>query len=150
MNMTQYLGRPVTELLEAAPFKDWPVERSVERDLEEPIVEYIFEKNGVELRCDANEAVKAIFLFSRDYGGCAQSLSEIPFSLTRKGVLAHFGRPTRSGERLSDAVLGEYGPWDRFERPGAVVIHVEYRADADEIDKITLLCAEDGERPAPG
>ncbi len=138
MILTEYLGNQVSRILESDPFKHWPVATYTEDNLDEEILHYIFSDHGLELRCDAYCSVCAIFIFSQEYGGFDESLFEIPFSLKREQVLEHFGEPSKTGERFSDPILGEYGAWDRFRRPG-IAIHVEYRADADEISKITLM-----------
>ena len=138
MRMEGYLGKDVTELLNSIPFKDWVVERSVTDDLDERVVHYVFDGNGLELRCDGRERVSAIFLHASDCGGFDESLAEIPFALSRHDVLARFGVAEKSGERISDPILGECGAWDRFVLPNCV-IHCEYKTDVDEINKITLI-----------
>ena len=138
MRLPDYLGSPVSLMLASPPFMGWRVERSIEEELAR--IHYVFAGNGLAVSCDNNETVKTIFLCSDEYGGFDESLFEIPFSLTRDQVLSHFdAAPSRSGEKDTDPVLGEYGAWDRFSRPG-VEIHVEYRPDADEICQITLMC----------
>jgi hypothetical protein len=138
MMFSEYLGNHVSRMLGKAPFKDWPVERSFEDCLEEPITHYVFKKHGLELRCDSEDNISAIFLSADDHGGFDEALFEIPFSSSRAQVQEHFGRPSKSGGKLSDPVLGEYGAWDRFTRKGNV-IHIEYRPDSDRIRKITLI-----------
>lgn len=138
MRMSEYLNRHVSCILESEPFKKWPVERSAEDDLEDRILHYVFNTNGLELHCDSNDIICAIFLHSEDYNGFDESLLEIPFSLKREQVLEHFGTPSKSGIQIVDSILEECGAWDRFVRPG-LVVHVEYRVDTDEINKITLI-----------
>lgn len=143
MQLTNYLARPVSELLGTFPFNTWHASRTIEDDLDEPIVEYIFEDHGMELRCDGNENLRAVFLFSKSYGGFDDSTLELRFSMTRKAVLMQLGAPAMSGKPMIDPILGDYGAWDRFEQPNDVVIHIEYCTNADQIEKITLMCAED-------
>lgn len=136
--MLKYIGSHVSRILESEPFNNWPVERTVEEDLDEARIDYIFDGHGMSVICDDDENVTTVFLFADEYGGFCEPLFEVPLSFGRKEVLAHFGTPAKSGEARSDPILGEYGSWDRFSRPG-LAIHVEYRPDADAISKITLM-----------
>ena len=138
MKMDEYLGRDVTDFLNTAPFKDWPVEKSVENELGERIVHYIFDGNGLELRCDGRENISTIFLYFSEYGGFDESLAGIPFNLRRNQVLDRFGPAQKSGEKFSDPILGDCGAWDRFSLSNCV-IHFEYKTDADAISKITFI-----------
>lgn len=128
-------------MLAAPPFRFWAFEESHEHDLDEPITHYVFPRHGLELRCDSYGNVSTIFLYSDELNGFDEKLLGIPFSLTRKEVLERFGAPTKSGGRVRDQILGDYGAWDRFARSGRA-IHIEYRADADSIKKITLIRAD--------
>lgn len=139
--MTEYLGMLSATLLKSGPFNNWPVDRTVVEDLDEPRIHYLFEGNGLEVSCDVDERISTLFLFSEDHGGFDESLFEIPFSLTRDQVRDHFGSPSKSGEGRKHPILGEYGAWDRFRRPG-MTIHVEYHPSADRISKITLMRAD--------
>ena len=136
--IANYLGSPASTMLEATPFKRWPVEKSFEDDLDAPIIHYVFPEHGLELRCDGDDRVSAIFLYSDEFNGFDESLLDAPFSSSRKKVIQLFGSPYKSGGKTDDPILGEYGPWDRFAGLG-YMIHVEYRADADRIKKITLM-----------
>ena len=139
--IANYLGSPASTMLEDAPFKLWPVEKSFEDDLEKPIFHYIFPQNGLELRCDGDDRVSTIFLYSDEFNGFDESLLDAPFSSNHKKVIELLGAPSRSGGKISDPILGECGAWDRFARLGHT-IHVEYSADADRIKKITLIRAD--------
>src|SRR6266404_2189171 len=139
--LANYLGRPASVMLAASPFKLWPVEKSFEDELEQPIIHYVFPQHGLELRCDRDDNLSTIFLYSDEFNGFDESILEAPFSLTRQQVMERLGSPSKSGGKMSDPILGEYGAWDRFVRPGHT-IHVEYRADADRIKKITLIRAD--------
>lgn len=138
MNIEKYLGEHVSKMRQGLPFKNWVVERSLEECLEEPIIHYVFQGRGVELRCDQDDKISAIFLLTDEHNDFGEHLFEIPFSLNRAAVLEHFGKPSNSGDKVSDPVLGEYGAWDRFSRPGHA-IHVEYWNNADRIKGITLI-----------
>jgi len=133
--LANYLGKPASSMLEASPFKLWPVEKSFEKDLPKLIIHYVFPQQGLELRCDRHDNVSSIFLYSN---GFDENLLDAPFSSSRKQVIEFLGTPSKSGEKITDPILGEYGPWDRFARLGHT-IHVEYRADADRIKMITLM-----------
>jgi hypothetical protein len=136
--IANYLGSPASTMLGDAPFKLWPVEKSFEDDLEEPIIHYVFPQHGLELRCDRDDRVSVIFLFSDKFNGFDESLLDVPFSSNRKKVIELFGAPSKSGGKTSSPILGEYGPWDRFASVGHT-IHFQYRADADRIKMITLM-----------
>jgi len=135
--MSQFLGGPASSLLKAAPFTDWPVERSVDDDADPPLVGYIFEGCGLQLNCDReDESVRSVFLEAEQHAGTL--LSEVPFTSSREQVLSRFGTPSKSGERVSDPILGDFGPWDRFQGPDYTV-HVQYRVESDGVEKITLM-----------
>ena len=139
--MVKYLGSPVSTMLEDAPFRLWPFEKSFEDDLEEPSVHYVFSQHGLELTCDRDDRISVIFLYSDKFNGFDESLLDAPFSSNREKVLELFGAPSKSGGKISDPILGEYGAWDRFAKLGHS-IHVEYRPDPDRIKRITLMRAD--------
>lgn len=138
MSISIFLGQNIAGLLKESPYKTWPVERSYEDDLEEPIIHYVFPENGLELRCDRNDRISVIFLYFDKYRGFDESLFDVPFSWNRAQVQAHFGTPEKTGEKRHDPVLGECGSWDRFRRP-EFTIRFEYRVDDGHINKITLM-----------
>jgi hypothetical protein len=138
-SLANYLGRPVYTMLEDAPFKNWPVQKSFDEDSHaEPAFGYVFPHHGRSLRCDSDGMIGVIFLYSDLYNGLDETLLDAPFSSNRQQVIARLGQPSKSGGPRTDPVLGEYGPWDRFARPGHTT-HVEYRADSDRIRMITLM-----------
>jgi hypothetical protein len=132
--LAHFLGAPVNELLAAPPFSAWNATRSIEEDLPKREIWYEFEGHGVDVICDENERIRTIFL----HRGDGEVLSEISFSSDRRKVLERFGPPTQSGATVRIPVLGERGAWDRFTLPSAS-LHVQYRADRDEIDMVTLM-----------
>lgn len=134
MNVGNYLGRHVSELLAVPPFAQWEVARSTEEDLPKKEVWYEFEGHGVEVICDEDERIRSIFL----HRGDGEALADLAFTSGREKVVAHFGPPARSGKAVKLPVLGDRGAWDRFVAP-AWVIHVQYRLDRDEIDMVTLM-----------
>jgi len=138
MKISDFLGKHVSIMLGTEPFNGWPVERSTEADLEEPIIQYVFRGHAMALRCDRDDKISVIFLRADKQNKFDENIFELPFAWTRKQVLDHYGTPSKSGERVRDPILGEYGAWDRFSRP-SYAVHVEYRVDRDEIKRITLM-----------
>jgi hypothetical protein len=137
MRLAKFLGQNASCLLEAEPFKNWPVRRTVDDDSDPPEVLCSFVDCGLRFNCDRHdERVNSLFLEAETHAGTV--LSEVPFHLSRDEVLARFGSPSKSGEGFSDPVLGDYGPWDRFQGP-AYTMHVQYKADSDSIKMITLM-----------
>lgn len=135
--LTDYLGACASNMLRDEPFSNWRFERSIENDLEEPIVQYVFPEHSMDLRCDGDEKIDVIFLSEERQGPQDGNLFEVPFTWSRDQVLSHFGPPAKSGPKVTDPILGNYGEWDRFVRQGYTV-HFEYRTDRDEIRQITL------------
>jgi hypothetical protein len=139
--LSNYLGREASALLADPPFKNWIFEKSVETDLEKPRIDYVFAQDGMDFVCDGEERVRSIFLYADESRCFKEGVLDFPFTSSREEVIARLGSPSKSGGRISDPILGEYGAWDRFARLG-YVIHVEYRLDADVIKKITLMRAD--------
>lgn len=137
-NISDYLGLHASIMLNDEPFKGWLFERSVEEELDPPIVHYIFPARGVELRCDDDEKVSVIFLQFDEMERFDTGLDGLPFSWTRKQVMDRFGTPSKSGEKSSHPILGLYGAWDRFAMPN-YTIRFEYNMDSVGVRKITLM-----------
>jgi hypothetical protein len=137
IELAKYLNREVSCLLNAEPFCDWQVTRTVYDDSDPPLVGYVFNSRGVQLNCDREgEKVRSLFF---EKGGYAESLSsDISFSLRRQEVRSQLGPPSKSGDKFSHAVLGDFGPWDRFELTN-FVLHIEYGLEDDGIEKVTLM-----------
>jgi len=125
-------------MLRDAPFKDWVFERSLEKDLDPPIIHYVFPRHGLELRCDDDEKICVIFLYSNESDLFDDVLIEPHFSWSRQQVVEYFGSPSKSGGRSNHPILGDYGAWDRFSMPGYTV-RFEYEMDSDHIQKITFM-----------
>lgn len=134
----KYLGQPVSTLLEAPPFNHWPIKRSIENDLPEQIIHYVFPKHGLELQSDRGDKISLVMLFADELKGFDESLLDVPFYFSRQQVRERFGLPSKSHEGFTDPILGIFGPWDRFSRSG-YTIHFEFTVDADRIRKITLM-----------
>lgn len=136
--MREFLGQHVSKVFQSEPFKHWSVKKTVEDELDEPRTYYAFSGKGLELRCDRDDIVTVIFMYSEDHGGFEEYLFELPFSLKREQVLERLGTPSQQGEKFNDSILGECGAWDRFSQSDST-IHFEYKVDVDEINKITLM-----------
>lgn len=139
--LSNYLGREASTLLADPPFKNWTFEKSFETDLEKPLIDYVFAQDGMDFVCDGEDRVNSIFLYADESRYFKIGVQDLPFSLSRTDVISSLGSPSKSGSRISDPILGEYGAWDRFARSG-YVIHLEYNIDADAIKKITLMRAD--------
>lgn len=139
--LADYLGREASILLADPPFKDWTFEKSFENDLEKPLIDYVFAQDGMDFVCDGEDKVNCIFLYSDESRCFKDGVQDLPWTASRQEVIARLGTPSKSGGRISDLILGEYGEWDRFTRSG-YSIHVEYRLDAAAIRRITLMRAD--------
>lgn len=139
--LNTYLNLSARVLLNELPFKTWLVEKSIDSDLDIPIIQYVFPANGMELRCDIDDTINTIFLYFEEFGGFDDGLSELSFSLGRQEVSLLLGTPSKCGAGVIDPVLGHYGPWDRFAKKDHS-IHVEYAIHSDKIKKITLMRAD--------
>lgn len=137
-SLSQYLGKPAGALLDSSPFYLWPYERSVEEYLQHQPVDYVFSEHGLSLACDSDEKINSIFVETSSFD---ESLSDMRFSLCRHEVIALFGAASKSGKPMIDPILGEYGVWDRYDRPDHS-IHVEYYPHEDRIKQITLMRAD--------
>lgn len=136
--IASYLGKDASALLAELPFKSWTYERMIENDLEKPLIDYVFVQDGMDFVCDEEDKVSSIFLYSDESRCFKEGVQDLPLTSSRREVIDRLGSPSKSGGRISDPILGEYGSWDRFTRLG-YVIHVEYRLNADVINKITLM-----------
>lgn len=135
--MAKFLGLNVNSFLDVQPFENWPVERSVDDDSDPPEVRFVFPDCGLALICDReDERINTIFLEAEKYAGTV--LSEVSFHLGRDEVHERFGSPSKRGNAMSDPILGEYGPWDRFDGPNYTV-HIQFNVDSDSIKMITLM-----------
>jgi hypothetical protein len=128
--VAQYLQMDIDEVLKLEPFSRWRVIRSVFDER----VHYEFESGGVGFICDEVRRIKTIFI----YRGADETLTGIPFSLSRRDVRAKYGPPAKSGPASKSPRLGESGPWDRFSLATAT-LHIQYMLDRDEIELITLM-----------
>jgi hypothetical protein len=140
MTLTEYLGQPISAILSTTPFSTWAMEREVSDDSDECIVRYLFPDHSMEVRCDQNDRVLTIFLDAEHKSFADDRLCEVGREWTRAQVLTHFGRPDKSGPRVSHSVLGSYGEWDRFAFHG-YAIHIEYALMGPGVRRITMMAS---------
>jgi len=139
MEIADYLGKNISELLIIKPYINWEFEYFIDEDILEPEVNYIFNGHGLIVNCDIQGCIRTFFLYLDDYGGAEQSLTEIQFSFTREQVLKYFRiAPDKSGDGFVDPILGEYGGHDRFHFSNRFV-HIEYKPKKNEIKMITFM-----------
>ncbi|CAN7510505.1 hypothetical protein [Mesorhizobium sp. LjRoot246] len=138
MRFLDYLGRPAAQLLTLAPFNIWQFKRTVDNDLPDNKVNYVADRYDFSFACDSHETISTIFIGSDHFG---QFLGGISFSHDRGELQGFLGAPSKSGKPYSDPILGEYGPWDRYD-DGRQSIHIEYEPRADRIRRITLMRAD--------
>jgi hypothetical protein len=139
--LSKYLGEQASALLGDLPFINWVFERSVETDLDAVLTDYVFHQDGMDFVCDEEGRVNSIFLYADETRYFKEGVQDLPFASSREDVIARLGSPSKSGGRVTDPILGEYGAWDQFSLPG-YVIHVEYRLGVDVINKVTLMRAD--------
>ena len=129
------LGKSATDVLPTAPFCNWSFERSVDENLDEPLVYFEFADQGIDFTCRDVERISTIFFRAT---GEAAKVFELPTSLTRDEIRDQFGTPSASGEGMVDPVLGTYGPYDRYDYP-EYSAHFEFFRDQDKIKLITFM-----------
>lgn len=136
MMLAKYLNKHISKLLEIDPIKNWPVDRELIEYDDPPRIGYTFEGSGLQVSCDMGERIQSIFLELEMHDKFL--LSEVQFTQNRTQIIKRFGTPSKSGEGISDAILGEFGPWDRFQN-SEYTLHVQYTILSDGIEKITLM-----------
>lgn len=137
-DISKFLGGKVSLLLSEDPFSKWDYKKYVENDLDEPIVTYEFQREGLELRCNRNEEIKVIFLPSIAFVEAHRLLPQISGASTRQDLMNRFGEPEKIGNATVHPILGEIRPWDRFWF-GEHKLHVQYLQDGSHIERITLI-----------
>ena len=139
--LARHLGSSASNLLADARLKNWNFDREIETELADVRIYYTFPKNGFAFYCDEADEIAAIFLYSDEYEGFEGGLLDLPFSSTRQEVIKRLGSASKSGAPISDPILGDSGPWDRFAKSG-YSIHIWYGANSDSIRLITLMRAD--------
>jgi len=136
--LASYLGKPANDLLATPPFSGWNWQKSIEEDLDKPVIDYVFPQDGIDFVCDEAESISTIFAYNESSRRFREGLDDLPFALTRQQVIDRIGRPSKSGEPMNDSILGMFGAWDRFENT-RYTLHVEYHLDSKSIKKITIM-----------
>ncbi|EAS64857.1 hypothetical protein L4D04_21515 [Photobacterium angustum] len=139
--IASYLGKNSSAILSEHPFKNWKYEKSTENDLENTQFDYVFPDDGMDFVTDEQDKVSSIYLYFDGYRNFGEDLKDLELNSRRNEVIVLFGSPSKSGDAISDSVLGEYGAWDRFSRAG-FAIHIEYRVGSETINKVTLMRAD--------
>lgn len=137
MRFLDYLGRPAADLITLAPFNTWQFDRELDADIPGNTLDYVADHAGFSFACD-DHGITTIFVESDEF---AQFLGGISFSHNREEVRCFLGKPSKIGKPYSDPILGEYGPWDRYD-DDRQSIHIEYEPRADRIKRITLMRAD--------
>lgn len=135
--LVTYLGKPVSALIAALPGDSATPRRVVETGLAPLRISYVIDGMPLEIQCDSNEVVDAVFVRDSWSEPLADGLPVIPFSSTLAAMAGLLGEPEARGAGLADPVLGRFGPWVRY-RCGAYTVHVEFDADADKVRQLTL------------
>ena len=137
MDLSKYLGKHSSVLLNINPFRKWGVTRRVDDDSCPPLVGYVFSGHGLQISCDRDaETIRSIFIETEKNDGVV--LSQIPFNIERDALISLIGLPVKSGKKVTHAVLGSFGLWDRFQ-VGNYMLHIQYCVNVDKIEKITLM-----------
>lgn len=130
MDFSAYLGEAVERLLGEKPFSKWLFTRTVENDLDEPVVTYSSEQNGLEIACNDASEVNTIFVTPKGYFAAATDWLPTPFFRSRRNVVHEFGRPSKSG-----------ASWDRYDYP-EYSVHYQFLSRTGTIAMITFMKAE--------
>ncbi|MNY27757.1 hypothetical protein D3C86_1616840 [compost metagenome] len=139
--LAEWLGQPTSAVLSASQLRGRVFERSLEDDLSPPRIFYVFPDMGLDLRSDLEDKIATIFVHFDDQRRFDGDLLEFTASSTRSDVVDRVGAPSKRGGGLKDPILGDFGPWDRFEL-GPHSLHVEYQPDADRLKLVTLMRAD--------
>lgn len=140
-SLARYLGEKASVLLADLSFKGWTFDRSSDSFGGKSLIDYICDQDGFNFVCDDDDRVRSIFLSFEPRGCFKNEVEDIPRECGRRAVAARLGAPAASAGPYSDAILGQIGVWDRFDRPG-YAIHVEFRSDTDAIRRIALMRAD--------
>lgn len=136
MEITNYIGKPISTLLTTEQFNGKYYLRAIENETYEPSISYVFSSLEIEILCDLDETIRTIFLIRNIIGDT--KITDIDFSLSRNEVRKKFGIPSKSGGKSTSEFLGPYGAWDRFKKE-RFTIHIEYNLDFDGIRRVTIM-----------
>lgn len=133
--LTNYLGTSAPVLLQVKPYQFWIFDRTIDRDLPQQLVNYVCDDEGFSIVCDIDDRIRAIFLESQHL---AYAELNLPLQCGRSGVLSALGMPSVSGPPLTHNLLGDYGPWDRYDYEHYSV-HIQYMPHTDKVQMVTLM-----------
>ena len=102
---------------------------------------YLARDTGLEIATDAHGTVTTVFLHFHGDDGFASFAGDIPGAPgsdpRRDSLHATLGHPDESGDASRDPYLGDFGPWDRWRRPG-FTLHAQYALDGESLHRVTL------------
>lgn len=136
MEITNYIGKPISVLLKTEGFNGINYSRTINNGTYELSIEYEFKSLDIEIFCDLNETINTIFLSNNRIGNT--EIIDIDFSLSRSEIHRKFGTPSKSRERSISVFLGPSGAWDRFKNE-KYTIHIQYNIDSDGIRRVTIM-----------
>jgi hypothetical protein len=139
LDFSAYIGAPLAKLLQDPHLAGWQHQSEVEDDLPDSIVCVSFPGKGLEVQCNLDQTIRSIFLSLDGPDAIDAALSPLDPALSRRQVRKRLGPTERSGEGHQHAILGTFGPFDRFLLTNALM-HVEFHADADKMTLITFVC----------
>jgi len=97
---------------------------------------YSFHENGIDINIDDKGDVVAIFLSQKHIR--STEIYGITSNISRTFLINNIGNPVKTGGKFIDDILGEFGPWDRFEY-GEFCLHAEYDVDGEIVKTLTLM-----------
>jgi len=137
--LSDYIGKKFSDLQKNPIFDGWVFEKSIDKDLHDPIVHYLCDERGIEIHCNEHNVISVIFLRPNNSGRVPHELHpELLFSASRDSVIGTLGQPTKSGKALNSSTLGRYGSWDSFTFK-AFTVHVEYELSLKGVKQITYM-----------
>jgi hypothetical protein len=136
--LATFLRKRATDLMEQPPYDAWAFEITVNDDLPDRPFDYVCEDEGLSFSSDSTGHIRSIFLQAADLWSPELDL---PAQSERQDVLACMGVPSVSGKASRHPILGDHGPWDRFDYE-THSLHIEYEPDSPRILMVTLMAPE--------
>ncbi|WP_379552107.1 hypothetical protein [Qipengyuania sp. DGS5-3] len=101
---------------------------------------YTFCDGVLEVSCDRDWNIRAIFVDPGRSKGFEVQIPECPMSISRTLAREKFGNPEQSSEASTHEILGYIPPSDRFKLVGAgCLMHLGYSQDYSCVEKLTLM-----------
>lgn len=101
---------------------------------------YTFCDGVLEVSCDRDWQICAIFVDGTVSKAYSIVIPEFPMSMSRDEVRLQHGEPEKSGEKTTDDILGEFPAWDRFQMADyGCLVHLGYNDDCTAISKLTVM-----------